>query len=86
MKDPEFTAYNMMDTEYDASQSFVSVVKGVLGNRRDYNYVNLVNRLLESFNKLLCNMSIKVHFSHSHLEEFPANLVDVSNEQGKRFH
>ena len=85
MKDPEFTAYNMMDTEYDALQSFVSVVKGVLGNRRDYNYVNLVNRLLESFNKLVCNMSIKVHFSQSHLEEFPANLVDVSNEQGNGF-
>ena len=85
MKDPEFTAY-MMDTEYDAWQSFVSVVKGFLGNRKDYNYVNLVNRLLESFHKLGCNMSIKVHFLHSHLDEFPANLGDVSDEQGERFH
>ena len=56
--------------------------KGFLGNRRDYNYVNLVNRLLESFHKLGCNMSIKVHFLHSHLDEFPANLGDVSDEQG----
>ena len=45
IKDPEFTAF-MMDTEYDAWQAFVSVVKGFLGNRRDDNYVNLVNSLL----------------------------------------
>ena len=87
MKDPEFTAY-MMDTEYDAWQSFVSVVKGFLGNRRDYNYVNLVNRLPESFHKLGCNMSIKVQFIFyiATLDGFPANLGDVSDEQGERFH
>ena len=48
MKDLEFTGY-MMDTEYDAWQAFVPVVKWFLGNRRDQDYVNLVNRLLESF-------------------------------------
>ena len=85
MKDSEFTA-EMMDTEYDAWQSFVSVVKGFLVNRRDYKYVNLVTRLLESLHKLGCNLSIKVHFLHSHLDEFPANLGDVSDEQGERFH
>ena len=85
MKDPEFTAY-MMEIVYDAWQSFVSVVKGFLGNRRDYNYVNLVNSLLESFHKLGCHMSIKVHYLHSHLDEFPANLGNVSDEQGERFH
>ena len=31
-------------------------------------------------------MSIKVHCLHSHLSEFPANLGDVSEEQGERFH
>ena len=85
IKDPEFTRY-MMDTEYDAWQAFVSVVKWFLGNIRDQDYVNLVNRLLESFHKLGCNMSIKVHFLHSHLDKFPINLGDVSDEQGERFH
>ena len=56
IKDPEFTAF-MMDTEYDAWQAFVSVVKGFLGNRRDDNYVNLINSLLESFHKLGCNIT-----------------------------
>ena len=41
--------------------SLVSVVKWFLGNIRDQDYVNLVNRLLESFHKLGCNVSIKVH-------------------------
>ena len=76
----------LMDTEYDAWQTFLSVVKGFLLNRRDDNYVNLVNSLLESFHKFVCNMSIKVHFLHSHLNAFPENLGDVSDEQGERFH
>ena len=31
-------------------------------------------------------MSIKVHFLFSHLERFPDNLGDYSEEQGERFH
>ena len=31
-------------------------------------------------------MSIKVHFLHAHLDRFPENLGDVSDEQGERFH
>ena len=31
-------------------------------------------------------MSIKVHFLHSHLNRFPENLGDVSDEQGERLH
>jgi len=31
-------------------------------------------------------MSIKMHFLYSHLDKFPENLGDVSEEQGERFH
>ena len=31
-------------------------------------------------------MSIKLHYLFSHLDYFPANLGDVGEEQGKRFH
>ena len=31
-------------------------------------------------------MSIKVHFLFSHLDKFPDNLGDHSDEQGERFH
>jgi len=33
-----------------------------------------------------CNMSLKIHFLHSHLDFFPANLGAVSDKQGERFH
>ena len=31
-------------------------------------------------------MSIKVHFLFSHIDSFPDNLDDVSDEQDERFH
>jgi len=48
--------------------SFKFVVKGFLGNRRAQNYGDLVNNLLQSYQKLGCNMSLKIHFLHSHLD------------------
>jgi len=48
--------------------SFKSVVKGFLGNRRAPKYDNLVNNLLQSYQKLGCNMSLKIHFLHSHFD------------------
>ena len=31
-------------------------------------------------------MSLKIHFLHSHLDFFPENLGDESDEHGERFH
>jgi hypothetical protein len=31
-------------------------------------------------------MSLKVHFSDSHLDYFPRDLAAISQEQGERFH
>lgn len=31
-------------------------------------------------------MSLKIHFLDSHLDFFPENLGDVSDEHGERFH
>ncbi|UYV67906.1 hypothetical protein LAZ67_5002464 [Cordylochernes scorpioides] len=39
-----------------------------------------------SLNALGCNMSLKIHFLHSHLDFFPDNLGAVSDEHGERFH
>ncbi|GBO45248.1 hypothetical protein AVEN_52070-1 [Araneus ventricosus] len=33
-----------------------------------------------------CNMSLKIHFLHSHLEFYPENLGSVSDKHGARFH
>jgi len=32
-----------------------------------------------------CRMSLKVHFLHLHLDFFPENISEVSNEQDERF-
>ncbi|UYV72233.1 POLD1 [Cordylochernes scorpioides] len=41
---------------------------------------------LSSYQALGVNMSIKVHYLHSHLDKFPDNLGAYSDEQGERFH
>ena len=42
--------------------------------------------MLKAFQKLVCNMTVEVHFLFSHLDKFAHNLGDVSDEQGERFH
>ena len=76
----------MTDVEKTAWEAFVSVVRNFLGNKKSEDYKQLVQSMIESFQVLGCNMSIKMHFLNSHLEQFPANLGDVSDEQGERFH
>ena len=66
--------------------SFKFVVKGFLGNRRAENYEALVNNLLQSYQKLGSNVSLKIRFLHSHLDFFPVNCCTVSDEYGERFH
>ncbi|KAF2358194.1 hypothetical protein FHG87_011047 [Trinorchestia longiramus] len=56
------------------------------GNRKAENYRDIVNDLITSYKHLDCNMSLKVHFLHSHLDFFPENLGAVSDEHGERFH
>ena len=60
--------------EKTAWDSFKFVVKVFWGNRRVQNYEELVNNLLQSYQKLGCNMSLKIHFLRSHLDFFPGEL------------
>ena len=77
---------SMNEVELAAWLSFVEVVKNFLGNYRANNYKEIVNNMLGNFRILGINMTIKVHFLHSHLDGFPENRGDVSDEQGERFH
>ncbi|KAK5647850.1 hypothetical protein RI129_002742 [Pyrocoelia pectoralis] len=76
----------MTTLEAAAWCSFVMVVKNFLGNHKAENYEELVQQMLLNFKNLGTNMSIKVHFLHSHLDKFPDNLGNFSEEQGERFH
>ena len=61
----------------------MEVVQSFLGNRKADNYKYIVQKLLDNFQALGINMSISVHFPHSHLDRFPGNVGNVSDEQGE---
>ncbi|GFV55807.1 uncharacterized protein TNCV_2603281 [Trichonephila clavipes] len=54
--------------------------------KRSDDQVELVESMLSNLKELECSMSIKIHFLHSHLDRFPQNLGDFSEEQGESFH
>ena len=76
----------MNDKEKKAWESFRDVVHNFQGNRKAKNYKEIVNRLLTVFQTQGCNMSLKVHFLHSHVDYFPENLGPYSEEQGEKFY
>ena len=57
-----------------------------LGNYKAAEYSEIVDRMLQNFHKLGANMSIKLHYLHSHLDKFPDNVGTYSKEQGEQFH
>ena len=85
IKDKEFTT-SMDEKEKKAWNSFVAVCQNFLGNKKSENYKELIDLMLSHFCELGCYMSIKIHYINSHLDVFPENLGDMSDEQGERFH
>ena len=85
MSDAHFDSV-LQDTERDAWVSFKTLCHEFLGNTKAANYGELAQNLLTAYEVLGCRMSLKLHFIHSHLNFFPANLGDVSDEMGERFH
>ena len=84
-KDPQFVS-TMTDVEKKAWLSFEEVVSKFLGNTKDPDYQSIVKNMLAYFEALGCCMSLKVHFLHAHLDYFPQNLGDMSEEHEERFH
>ena len=70
INDPYFIT-SMNEIESCAWSSFVLDVKNFLGNKKADNYTQLVEDMLFHFNRLGCNMSVKVHYLQSHLDCFP---------------
>lgn len=42
--------------------------------------------MVRNFDSLGCLMNHKLHFLHSHIDDFPDNCGDKSEEQGERSH
>ena len=73
----------MNDIELAAWVAFKNVCAGFLGKHKDINCVQLIGRLLETYQTMGCNMSLKLHFLMSHLELFPEK---PGRGEGERFH
>ena len=76
----------MSNLERNAWRTFRMIVEGFVGNHRRDGYAMVMSNLIESYEKLGCRMSLKLHFLHFHLDFFRDNLGNVSKEQGERFH
>ena len=85
LKDADFEN-SMTPKEKAAWVGFRKVVTGFLGNEKAGDYRDRVHGLIDSYQKVGARMSIKMHFLNSHLEYFPENCGDYSEEQGERFH
>ena len=84
-KDQQFEAVSR-EKERAAWQFSEKVSNGFLGNFKAAYFRELVKDLADSYEQLGCNMSLKMHFLFSHLDFFPLNCSDVSDEHGERFH
>ena len=62
------------------------VTANFLGNNRSSQYQKVVDELMENFCQIGVHMSVKMHFLWSHLNYFPENCGDFSEEQGAHFH
>jgi len=85
MQDKQFDE-DLNDTERNIWLSFKRICKDFLGNHKTAKYQEAGQGLLTSYKAMGCNMSLKTHFLESHLDFFPENLGEVSDEHGERFH
>ena len=60
----------MSDLERNAWQTFRIIMEGFFGSHRRDDYAMVVSNLVESYEKLGCRGSLKLHFLHSHLISF----------------
>jgi len=85
MQDKHFNE-DVYETERNAWLPFKRICKDFLVNHKAANYQDVVQDLLTLYKAMGCNMSMKIHFLKSHLDFFPENLGEVSDERGERFH
>ena len=64
---------------------FFKVLLNFFGNRKSLNYKSIVEEMLKNFRMLCSQMSVKVYL-YSHLDNFPANLSNMSDAKGQRFY
>lgn len=76
----------LSEDELIAWQNIKAVLENVIGNFRAHNWKSYVDNMLQSFEKINVNMSLKIHFLHYHQDYFDRQLPSESDEHGERFH
>lgn len=71
--------------EKRAWTAITDVMANFLGTKRANNYKHIVAEMLSAFREMKVNMSLKLHFLHNHIDFFPSNFDDVSNECAEQF-
>lgn len=66
--------------------SFLLIVQNFLESRRAENYSDLINNTLATFQRIGCQMSLKMHIMYSHLYFFSVYLAALNNEYCERFY
>ena len=85
MQNEEFGA-RLNPLELAVYNAIKSAIVNFLGSHRHEKYPDIVDSMLKAYEQLGARMSLKMHFLHSHLDFFPSNLGEVSDEQEERFH
>ena len=60
------------------------MIQNFHGDRKTNNYKQLVDELIQTYRGLGTNMSIKIHFLLSHLDNTSQNWGGISDEQGEK--
>ena len=74
------------DTEKSVWLMIKAVCLNFLRNVKAKHYMELAKGLLNTYQTMGCNMSLKIHLLHSHLDFVPPNLSTVSDEHGEGLH
>jgi CRISPR/Cas system-associated endonuclease/helicase Cas3 len=82
----DLSEYLVTENEKSAWLTFKPVCLNFLGNVKAENFKELVDDLLNAYQTMGCNMSLKLHCLHSHFDFFLPNLGAVGDEHGERFH
>ena len=84
LENQEFST-ELSSTERRAWKAFENICRNFLGNKKVENYSEIVQELISLYRAMVCNMSLKRHFLHSHLDFSPENMGAISDEHGKKF-
>jgi hypothetical protein len=76
----------LSDSKKRAWKYFQNISTGLLRNVKAANFRQPVEDLQNSYEKLECNMSLKMYLLHTHLGFFSPNCGAVSDEHGVHFH